>query len=337
MVDTGASPADLVRMVLAYRVSQALHVAATLGIADLLAAGARTSGDLARATGTHPRALYRVLRALASVGVLREDGDGAFALTALGQPLRADHPQSVHGLAVYQGHPTMWGTWQHLRHSVDTGEPAFRHLHGLDAWELRTRDPDLGAVFDNAMTSNSLRRRDAVVAHYDFSGARTVVDVGGGHGALLAAVLAANPQARGVLFDQPQVVAGAAGVLGEAGVADRCAVVGGSFFEEVPAGGDLYLLTSIVHDWDDAQAAAILRTCRRATAPGARVVLVEHVIAPGNAPDPGKFSDLNMLVMLGGQERTAAEFAALYGVAGFQLTRIIPTAAGVSLIEGQPV
>ena len=331
-----ASPAALVELVQAFRVSQALHVAATLGVADLLAAGPRTAADLAGATGAHAGALYRLLRAVASVGVLAEDAAGAFALTELGQFLRADHPQSVHGWAVYAGHPTMWGTWQHLRHSVATGEPAFRHLHGVDAWAYREQHPDAGAVFDAAMTSGTLQRRDAVVAGYDFSGARTVVDVAGGHGALLAAVLAANPQARGVLFDQPHVVAGAAPLLREAGVADRCEVVGGSFFEAVPEGGDVYLLKIILHDWDDAQATAILRTCRRAMPETARVVVVERVLAPGNAPDPAKLVDLTMLVMVGGRERTAAEFATLYQAAGFRLTRVLPTTAGVSLIEGQP-
>ena len=331
-----ASPAALTQLVLAFRVSQALHVTAALGVADLLAAGPRPAADLAQATGTHPRALYRLLRAVASAGVLAEDDAGAFALTDLGQFLRADHPRSVHGNAVFTGHPMMWGTWQHLRHSVETGEPAFRHLHGVDFWEHVTQHPAAGEVFDAAMTSLSLQQRDAVVAGYDFSGARTVVDVAGGQGALLAAVLAANPQARGVLFDLPHVVAGAAPLLREAGVADRCAVVGGSFFEAVPDGGDVYLLRDIVHDWDDAQAAAILRACRRAMGPAARLLLVERVIAPGNAPDPNRFSDLNMLVMLGGQERTAAEFGALYAAAGFRLTRVLPLPATASLIEGRP-
>jgi hypothetical protein len=335
-MEQAVSPTDLSQLVNAFRISQALHVAATLGIADLLAAGPRPAADLAAATGTHPRALYRLLRAVASVGVLAEDGAGAFALTDLGQYLRADHPQSVHGWAVYAGHPTYWGTWQHLRHSVTTGEPAFRHLHGVDPWEYRVQHPDVGAAFDAAMTSGSLQQRDAVVTGYDFSGARTVVDVGGGHGAQLAAILAANPQARGVLFDQPHVVAGASPLLREAGVAGRCEVVGGDFFEAVPEGGDVYLLSRVIHDWDDAQATAILRTCRRAMGLDATLLLIERVLAPGNAPDAGKLHDLNMLVMLGGQERAAAEYAALYQAAGFRLTRAIPTAAGVSLIEGQP-
>ena len=332
-----ATPADLRQMLQGFWVTQALYVTAKLGITDLLAAGPRTADDLARETGTHARALYRLLRAVASVGVLSEDEAGAFGLTDLGQYLRADHLQSARGWALYVGEPMMYGTWQHLLHSVTTGEPAFRHLHGVDPWEYRARHPDVGAVFDNAMTSNSLWQRDAVVASYDFSGERTVVDVAGGHGALLAGILAANPRARGVLFDQPHVVAGAEPVLRAAGVADRCALVGGSFFEAVPDGGDVYLLKAIVHDWDDAQAAAILRICRRAMTPGARLLLIERVLAPGDAPDPAKYADLNMLVMLGGQERTADEFAALYEAAGFRLTRVIPAATGVSLIEGAPV
>jgi hypothetical protein len=341
-----ASPADLVQLVWAFRVSQALHVAAALGLADLLAAGPRGADDLAQATGTHPRALYRLLRARAAAGVVAavraEAGAaaaaeaGAFGLTDLGQFLRADHPQSVHGLAVFAGQPMMWGTWQHLRHSVTTGETAFRHVHGVDAWEYLAQHPDTAQVFDAAMTSISLRQRDAVVAGYDFARARTVVDVGGGHGALLAAVLAAHPGARGVLFDRPHVVAGAPEPLRAAGVAARCTVVGGSFFDAVPAGGDVYLLKNVIVDWDDAQATAILRVCRRAMPADARLLVIQRVLAPGDAADPATFGDLNMLVMAGGQERTAAEFGALYAGAGFRLTRILPTAAGVSLIEGQP-
>jgi hypothetical protein len=337
VADTVASPAELMRMLQGFQVSQALHVVAKLGIADLLAGGPRTSDDLARATATHPRALHRLLRAVASVGVVAEDGAGAFGLTEVGQYLRADDPRSVRGSAIYMGDPMMYGTWQHLLHSVTTGEPAFRHLHGVNPWEYRARRPDADALFNDAMTSSSLRQRDAVVASYDFSGARTVVDVGGGHGALLAGILAANPPARGVLFDQPHVVAGAEHALREAGVADRCAVVGGSFFEVVPDGGDAYVLKAIVHDWDDAQATAILRTCRRAMGPDATLLLVELVIEPGNTPDPAKYMDLIMLVMLGGQERTADEFAALLDAAGFRLSGITPTASGLSVIEAKPV
>ena len=230
--ERAASPAALVQLISAFRVSRALHVTAALGIADLLAAGPRPAADLAAATGTHPRALYRLLRAVASAGVLTEDGAGAFALTDLGQFLRADDPQSVRALAVWQHVPAVRGTWQHLRHSVTTGDPAFRHLHGVDFWAYfwayQAQHPAIGALFDANMTGQTLQLRDAVVAGYHFSGVGTVVDV-----------------------------AGAGPPLDEAGVADRCAVVGGDFFAAVPAGGDVYLLKRILHDRDDAQAAAI--------------------------------------------------------------------------------
>jgi hypothetical protein len=336
MADTAASPADLMRMINGLMTAQVLHVVAKLGVADLLAGGPRTGDDLARSTSTHPRALYRLLRAAASVGVLAEDGAGAFGLTALGQSLRADHPQSVRGWAVFAGDPAFWGSWQHLGHSIATGKSAFERVHGMRFWEYCARHPEAGAMFDAAMTSRSLAQRDAVVAAYDFAGGRTVVDVGGGAGTLLAAILGANPDARGILFDQPQVVAGADEALRAAGVADRCAVVGGSFFEAVPEGGDVYLLKWIIHDWDDEPARAILRTCRRAMAPGAKLVLAERVVGPPNAPDPAKLGDLNMLVMLGGQERTADEFAALLEAAGFRLDRIISTHTDLSLVEGAP-
>jgi SAM-dependent methyltransferase len=334
--ERAASPADLVQLVHAFQISQALHVLATLGIADRLAAGPLLAADLARATGAHPRALYRLLRAVASVGVLHEDGAGAFALTDLGQYLRADHAQSVHGLAVLVGQPTQWGTWQYLRHSVATGEPAFRRVHGVGLWEYRAQHPDAAAVFDAAMTSLSLQERDAVVGGYDFSRARTVVDVGGGHGALLAGVLAANPQARGVLFDEPHVVAGAGDQLRAAGVEARCAVVGGDFFESVPEGGDAYLMRHIIHDWDDDRSRVILRNCRRVVRPGGRLLLVETVIPPGNGASFAKFLDVNMLVIPGGRERTEAQYRDLLGAAGFRLTRVVPTRMEVDVIEAVP-
>jgi hypothetical protein len=336
MADTAASPADLVRMVNGMMVSQVLHVIATLGVADLLAAGPRTSEDLAPVVHAIPRPLYRLMRAAASLGVLAEDETGAFCLTPLGQYLRTDHPQSVRGWAVYAGDPAFWGTWQHLRHAITTGESEFDHLHGMPFWQYLVGHPDTGAAFNDAMSSRSLEQRDALVAAYHFGAARTVVDVGGGRGALLSAVLAANPGTRGILFDQVHVVDGAEQTLREAGVADRCSVVGGSFFEAVPGGGDVYLLKLIVHDWSDERALAILRTCRRAMMPDAKLLLAERVVAPGSVADPAKLADLTMLIMHGGQERTEVDFAALYTAAGFRLTRVIPTNSELSLIEGAP-
>jgi hypothetical protein len=326
------------RMTTAYQVSQAIHVAATLGIADLLEDGARSADELAEATGTHPPALYRTLRALASVGVFAEETDGRFGLTPLAEHLRTDAPGSLRSWAMLMGRPYFFTSWGHLLHSVKTGEAAFPEVYGTTAWEYRAAHPEEGAIFDAAMTGLSGAEAEAVVRSYDFSAIGILVDVGGGEGALLAAILAANPALRGVLFDQPHVVAGAGPLLEQAGVADRCEVVGGSFFEGVPEGADAYLLKSIVHDWDDASAIEILRKCRAAMADTGRLLLVERGIRPGNEPDPAKFIDLMMLVMLGGRERTADEYGRLYAEAGFRLTNIIPaTGSLLVIIEGVPV
>jgi hypothetical protein len=214
---------------------------------------------------------------------------------------------------------------------------AFPELHGTTAWEYRAAHPEEDAVFNAAMTALSAGVAEAIVQSYDFSGMDVLMDVGGGEGVLLAAILAANPALRGVLFDQPHVLAGANDLLERAGVADRCEVVSGSFFEAVPSGADAHLLKSIVHDWDDAATVKILRACRAAVAKTGRLLVVEPIIQPGNDPDPAKFSDLNMLVMLGGQERTADDFERLYAEAGFRLTDIIRTGSPMAVIEGVPV
>lgn len=328
--------AELLRLVNGYQVSQAIHVAATLGIADLLRDGPRASDDLATATRTHPASLYRVLRALAAVGVFHEDEGRRFSLTAMGECLRSDAADPVGPWAAYVGRPYVWQAWAHLLHGVRTGENAFRHVHGVDAWEYRSRHPEEGAVFDRAMTGLSRRLAEAVVAAYDFARFGRVVDVGGGHGAMLAAILAAHPRMRGVLFDQPHVVAGAEAVLRAAGVAERCEVAAGSFFEAVSGGGDAYLLKAILHDWDDAASAAILKTCRRAMRPETRLLVLERVVAPPNEVPEAKFSDLNMLVVPGGRERTREEFAALFAAAGFRLEAVVPTGTRLCVIEGAP-
>jgi hypothetical protein len=316
-------------------VSQAIHVAATLGIADLLKDGARTSDDLAATTDTHPRSLYRLLRALASVEVLREEEGGRFGLTPLGECLRSDAAEPVGPWAVFIGQERHWHGWGNLIHSVRTGETAFRGLYGTDVWEARANNPEARAIFDRAMTANSQRQAQSIVAAYDFGRFRRVMDVAGGQGALLAAVLAANPSVRGVLFDQPQVVASAGDVLGPAGVSDRCEVIGGSFFESLPGGVDACLLKAIIHDWDD-EAITILKNCRVAVGPRGKVLVVEREVEPPNEGPAAKFSDLNMLAMAGGRERRREEFAALFDAAGLQLAGVTPTAAEVSIIEGVP-
>lgn len=336
---TADSPAPrdaLLRMMGGYHASQALHVAATLGLADLLDAGPLTVQELAQATATDAPALGRLLRALASVGVFAE-ADGRFTLTPLADYLRASVPGSLRAWAMNLGQPSVWNTWGRFLDSVRTGQPAFPSLYGTSAWEYREAHPEANAIFNQAMTDLSVGEVNAIVESYDFSSAGTLVDVGGGEGALLAAILAANSPMRGILFDQPHVVATAAAVLDQAGLAGRCEVVTGSFFDAVPAGGDAYILKSILHDWDDASASRILRSCRAAIADTGRLCVVDRVIRPGNDPDPAKYLDLVMLVMLGGRERTADEFGRLFAEAGFCLTRIVPTSSGLSVVEGTPV
>jgi hypothetical protein len=318
-------------------VSQTIHAAGALGIADRLAAGPVASDDLAAAAGADPPLLYRLLRLLAAVGDFREEPGRRFALTPLGDCLRADAPEPLGPLAANVGQPSCWQPWGHLLHSVRTGEYAFRHVYGMDPWTYRARHPAVGAAFDASTTARSRVQVGAVLAAYDFGRFATVVDVAGGHGALLAAILAEHPGARGVLFDQPHVVAGAGEILGAAGVAGRCEVVGGSFFEAVPSGGDAYLLKSILHDWADAEAIAILRVCRRAMGADGTLLVIEREIGPPNEGVEGKLMDVTMLVMNGGQERAPEEYAALFEAAGFRLARVVPAGAGLSIIEARPI
>ena len=320
------------RMVDGYQVSQAIHVFATLGIADLLADASRPSDELAAATGTHPPTLYRLLRALASVEILHELGGRHFELTPLGELLRSDVPNSIAGWASFIGRPYYWQAWAGLLHSVRTGENAFRHLHDTDVWTYRSTRPDESAVFDRAMTTLSRRSTAALTAAYDFGRFRTIVDVGGGNGAFLAAILGACPNVQGVLFDQSHVVSGAASLLERAGVANRCRTVGGNFFESVPEGADAYVLRAIIHDWDDDASVRILTVVRHALAEDGRVLIVDRVVAPPNEGRDAKFSDLNMLVSPGGLERTREEFVALLESSGLRLERVL-SAGGFSVIE----
>jgi len=331
------TPGDTLRTLLqGFRVSQAIHVFAVLGVADQLADGARASDDLAARVGAHPPTLYRLMRALASIGVLREEPERRFVLTPLGDCLRSDAPEPLGRGAHFS---QMWQPWGALLHSVRTGESAFRHVHGVSLWEYIARDPEQGAIFDASMTSGSRRHAGAVLAAYDFGRFAIIVDVAGGRGALLAAILNAHPAAHGVLFDQPHVVAHAGPVLEAAGVRERCRIVEGSFFDAVPDGGDAYVLKLILHDWEDEQALAILRACRQAMGPRPRatLVVVDRLVGPPNEDPDAKFNDLHMLVGPFGQERSREEFATLFAAAGFRLVSAAPTETGLSVIEGQPV
>jgi O-methyltransferase/methyltransferase family protein len=335
-----AAPEDpaaaLSRLLQGYRVTQAIHVAATLGIADLLADGRRTADELAAETGSHAPTLARLLRALASLGVLSEGDDGRFATTPVGDCLRTGVPGSLADFAAFVGRPYHWEAWSALVQSVRTGENAFRLVHGRDVWSYRAERPEESALFDRLMATLSAAATEAVLAAYDFGRFGRLVDVGGGTGTLLAAVLAAHPALEGVLFDQPHVVARAPAVLAEAGVADRCRIESGSFFDGVPAGADAYVLRSIVHDWGDAEAVAILRACRAAMADGGVVLLIERELGGPNEKPEAKLSDLNMLVGPGGRERSRDEYAALFGAAGLRLARVVPTAAGADVLEASP-
>ncbi len=335
-MNTTPTTADTLRsMVTGLRVAQMVYVAAKLGIADLLEDGPRHYDELAAATGTHAPSLYRLLRGLGSLGVFTEVAEGQFALAPLGEHLRTRAPGSLRDLAVFWSEDWHWRLWGELLQSVQTGEPATRRLWGMELFDYLAQNPAASAGFDRAMTGSYSARNEALVASFDFGSIGTLVDVGGGHGSLLAAILAANPGMRGILFDRPEVVAGATDVLRAAGVEERCERVGGSVFDSVPDGGDAYLLAALIHAWDDAEAAVVLRNCRRVMQPGSRLLLVEHVIPPGDVPHRGKLTDVEML-LVGGRERTEAEFRALLTSAGFSLTRIVPTGAPHSVIEGAP-
>ncbi|MGW6983372.1 methyltransferase [Streptomyces sp. NPDC054932] len=302
----------------------AVSAAAELGVADALAGGARPVDEIAEAVGAHAPTLHRLLRACADIGLFEEHDGAVFALTEVGEALRSDSPASMRNFARWTGLAADRNTWVGLADSVRTGEPAFEKVHGQNVWDFMRDRTDVSGVFDDAMTEASRQLIAPVVGAFDFSGIGTLVDVAGGHGALLAAVLAANPEVRGVLYDQPDVVVGAKETFRELGVDGRVETVGGDFFDSVPTGGDAYLLSNVIHDWDDENALRILANCRAALAEGGRVLLVEAVMPERSEPSPTvTLMDLNMLVLCGGRQRTEAEFAGLFAGAGLRLTRIV--------------
>ena len=327
----------LFQMITGYYISQAIYVAATLGIADRLRDGPRFSDELAHATGAHAPSLYRLLRLLVSAGVFAEQEDGRFALTPIGSYLQTETPGSLRAVALQFSGPLHQQAWSALLHSVQTGETAFDHLFGMGLFPYLAHHPEEAAIFNGAMTAFSTQVSTAVVVAYDFAPFGTIVDVGGGQGALLRTILRATPTARGVLFDLPQVVTGAKEPMEAAGLTERCTIVGGDFFESVPTGGDAYLLSGVIHDWDDKRSIAILHNCHRVISPQGKLLLVESVVpARIDRSLPSQFSvrgDVNMLVHTGGRNRTEAEYRALFEAAGFQLIRIIPTQGAAKILE----
>ena len=323
---------QLAQMASAYWVSQAIYVAAKLDLAEQLAAAPKSAEQLAAATGAHAPSLYRLLRALASVGVFAEEDEGKFRLTPLAEPLRKSHPDSKRALIVMTGEEH-YGAYGELLYSIQTGKPGFEKVYGQPIFDYLGQRPEQAKLFDAAMVSIHGRETLAMIEAYDFSRFGTLADLGGGNGSLLTAVLRKTPRLKGVLFDLPHVVERARPNLTAAGLAERCQCQAGSFFEIAPPGADVYLMRHIIHDWNDEQCLSILRNIHRAAPANANLLLIESVITPGNEPSFGKLLDLTMLVIPGGKERTEAEYRALLAAGGFELKRIVPTAAEVSVIE----
>jgi hypothetical protein len=322
----------LLQMSNGYWVSQALYAAAKLGIADLLKDGAKHSDELAQATGTHARSLYRLLRGLASVGVFAEHAPHVFSLTSIANGLRSDIPGSMRSSVLLAGEE-YYQAWGNILYSLQTGKSAFEQTQGLPAFQYYAEHPESSKIFDQAMKNISDAIKPAIAHGYDFSSIRKLVDVGGGNGSLIAAILRANPGLQGVLFDQEAAIATAPSVLAEVG--DRCECIVGDFFEAVPAGADAYLLKYVLHNWDDERAIAILKNCHDAMQENSKLLIVEQVIPPGNEPFFGKLIDLQMLVNFSGCERTEQEYRSLFAAAGFELTRVVSTRSNVSVLEGK--
>jgi hypothetical protein len=323
-------------MINGYWLSQAIFAAAKFGIADLLSAGPRAVEDLATASATNPDALYRLLRALASVGIFTEVTPRQFSLTPLAEPLQSDVSGSKRALALMAG-DEQFRVWGEICYSIQTGKTAFDKVLGKPIFDYLGDHPDKARIFDAAMVGIHGRESASILDAYDFSGIRTLADIGGGNGSQLIATLNKHPHLSGILFDLPHVIERARGPIEAAGLAERCRLISGSFFESVPSGADAYFMRHIIHDWEDEKSLTILRNCHAAMSPSSKLLVVESVIPPGNEPFGGKFLDLVMLLIPGGKERTEAEYRQLFSQSGFELTRITATDSEVSVIEGARV
>lgn len=329
--------AQLIQMGSAALVSAIIYAAAKLGIADHLATGAKSAVELAGPTGTHAPSLHRLLRSLAGFGILTECDGQRFALTPLGEALQSGAPGSARATLLTVCGPLFWNSWGEIIYSLETGKPSFEKAFGMPMFDYLAQHPEEASLFSETMVGFHGAEPPTVAKAYDFSGIKTLVDVGGATGNMLAAVLSAHPDVRGMLFDLPHVVCDAPDLLNAHGVGDRVTIKAGSFFEAVPSGGDAYLLSHIIHDWSEEQCLTILGNCREAMGPEGRLLIVESVLPPGDTLHPGKVLDMIMLTIPGGQERTEAEYAELLGKAGFRLNRVIPTESAVSVIEAVPV
>jgi hypothetical protein len=326
---------QLVQMATSHWVSHLVYVAAKLGLADHLANGPKTADQLAGPTNTHAASLYRFMRTLASLGIMTEDAEHRFALTPLGEALKTGAPGAAR-TSVLCFASDMWVRgFEQLEYSLQTGKSGLEKMLGMPVFNWLAKNPRDASMFSEMMVGIHGAEPAAVAAAYDFSALKTIVDVGGATGHLLTTILAANPNARGVLYDLPHVVRDAPALINARGLADRVTIASGSFFDSVPSGGDAYVLSHIIHDWSEEQCLTILGHCHRAMNPSSRLLIIEMVLPPGNTPHPGKLLDMMMLVGPGGRERTEEEYAALLAKAGLRLTRVVPTASPVSVVEAK--
>jgi len=343
MTDNGAASrslpphAQLIQMGTASWVSSVVYVAAKLAIADRLAEAPRSAAELAGTMGMHAPSLHRLMRTLAGLGILTERDGQRFALTALGEALKTGAPGSARATLMAFCGPAFWRGWEEFVYSLETGQTGFERAHGMPFFEYLANHPDEASDFSEAMVGYHGAEPPAVAKAYDFSGFKTIVDVGGATGNMLAAVLSQHLAPRGILYDRPHVVSDAPALLKARGIEARVAIESGNFFERVPAGGDAYLLSHIIHDWNEEQCLTILGHCRKVMPSGGRLLIVETVLPAGDTPHQGKVQDMVMLVFPGGQERTEAEYGSLLGQAGFRLSRVLPTDSIVSIVEAVPV
>ena len=326
---------QLIQMGTAHWVSSLIYTAAKIRLADHLATGPRTAADLAEPTGTQPKTLHRFMRTLASFGILAHGGNDTFGLTPLGEALKRDAPGAAWATILTMAGPWSWKAMGEFKYSLETGKTAVEHVFGMPAFDYLAQHPEEAALFSEAMVGIHGAEPPAVADAYDFSAFGTIVDVGGATGNMLAHVLGRYAKPRGVLFDRPHVVQDAPALLRNHGVESRVTIEPGSFFESVPAGGDAYILSHIIHDWNEEQCATILGNCRSAMKPGTKLLIVEFVLPEGDAPHIGKLLDMVMLAIPGGQERTADEYRTLLAKSGLKMTRVVPTKSDVSIVEAE--
>ena len=329
-------PEALLQIISGFWISRAVCIVAKLGLADLMKSGPKSAEQLAAATNTHAPSLFRILRALASVGFLNYNGT-EFSLTPVSELVATDTKGSLRWFTISELGQEHFPAWGNLMHSVKTGEIAFDNFFGMDIWTYFQKNPEDAALFNDSMTGVTAALNEAISSVYDYSVFKKIVDVGGGHGGLITSILKANPHLKGLLFDSPQVISGAREKIAASGLGDRCEVVEGDFFKSVPAGGDAYILKWIIHDWNDELSMKILKNCRNQLGLNGKLLLIDCVVPETNEPHFSKFIDLNMLVMTGGKERTEKEFRDLLESSGLRLLRVIPTGMPHSIVEAEPV